>query len=209
MRKTWKWTLTDISLQIHVPKIPGQDTSQFQEWHWKDVNKHKAIHIKCNVDDVSRVQTLLEAAKYKMVEALWGRNVRVSKVVPTQGRRRRDQAIEEVSAYTLNANKTFAMRHICYHASMVPKGIVGILDVNKILDIMFVSNPQEKVGEVNLRDVLYKLRLSDDSSLVGEVHQAAAMSPVDVVVGNTEEAGKMIEMMNKNVAAFLYNAMRG
>ena len=40
---------------------------------------------------------------------------------------------------------------------------------------------------------------------MGEVHQAAAMSPVDVVVGNTEEAGKMIEMMNKNVAAFLYH----
>ena len=97
---------------------------------------------------------------------------------------------------------------ICYHASMVPKGILGILDVYKMLDIMSVSNPQEKVGEMNLRDVLYKLRLSDDSSLVGEVHQAAAMSPVDVVVGNTEEAGQMIEMMNKNVAAFLYNVMR-
>ena len=58
------------------------------------------------------------------------------------------------------------------------------------MDIMSVPNPQEKVGEVNLRTVLYKLKLSDDSSLVGEVHQAAAMSPLDVVVGNTEEAGK-------------------
>ena len=35
------------------------------------------------------------------------------------------------------------------------------------------------------------------------------MSLVNVVVGNTEEAGKLIEMMNKNVAAFLYNIMRG
>ena len=43
----------DISLQIQVPKIPGQDRSQFQEWHWKDANKRKAIHIKCNVDNLS------------------------------------------------------------------------------------------------------------------------------------------------------------
>ena len=62
---------------------------------------------------------------------------------------------------------------------------------------------------MNLRAVLYKLKLRDDSPLVGEVHQAAAMSPVDVVVGNTEEAGKMIETMNKNVAAFLHHVMRG
>ena len=58
-------SVPDISLQIQVPKIQGQNTSQFQEWHWKDANKRKAIHIRCNVDEVSTVQTLLEAAKDK------------------------------------------------------------------------------------------------------------------------------------------------
>ena len=33
------------------------------------------------------------------------------------------------------------------------------------------------------------------------------MSPVDVVVGNTKEASKMIETMNKNIAAFLYHVL--
>ena len=143
------------------------------------------------------MQILLEVAKErKMVETLRGKNVRVSKVVPTQGRRRRGQVAEEVSAYTLNASKSFAIRHICYHASMVPKGIIGIFDANKTMDVMSVTNSQEKVGEVNLRAVIYKLKLRDDSSLVGGVHQAAAMSTMDVVVGNTEEAGKMIEIDN-------------
>ena len=128
-----------------------------------------------------------------MVEALWGKNARVSKVVPTRGRRRRGQRTEEVSAYTLNANESCTIRHICYHASMVSKKIVGIFDVDQKIDIMSVTNPQERLGECNLRDVLYKLKLSDGSSLVGEVHQAAVMSPVDVVVGNTEEAGKLIK----------------
>lgn len=91
---------------------------------------------------------------------------------------------------------------------MIPKGIVGIFDVDKKMDVMSVTNPQERVGQCSLRDVLYKLQLSDGSSLVGEVHQAAVMSAVDVVVGNTEEAEKLLEMMNKNVAAFLYHIMR-
>ena len=43
---------------------------------------------------------------------------------------------------------------------------------------------------MNLRAVFYKLKLRDDSSLVGEVHQAVAMSLVHVVVGNIEEVGK-------------------
>ena len=92
---------------------------------------------------------------------------------------------------------------------MVPKGITGIFDVDKTMDVMSVTNPQEKLGEANLRAVLYKLKLRDDSSLMGEVHQAVAMSPVDVVVGNTEEACKMIEMTNKNVAVFLHHVMPG
>ena len=86
---------------------------------------------------------------------------------------------------------------------------MGIFDVDKKVDVMSVTNPQERVGECSLRDVLYRLTLSDGSTLVGEVHQAAMMCSVDVVVGNTEEAGKLVEMMNKNVAAFLYHIMRG
>ena len=130
-------------------------------------------------------------------------------MVPTQGRKRRGQKPEEVSAYTLNANKSYAIRHICYHASMTSKGIVGIFDVDNKVDVMSVTNPQERVGECSLRDVLYRLTLSDGSTLVGEVHQAAVMCSVDVGVGNTEEAGKLVETMNKNVTAFLYHIMRG
>ena len=80
-------TVPAISLQIQVPKIPGQDTSQFQEWHWKDANKRKAIHVRCNAEDVSTVQNLFEVAKaQKMVEALWGKNARVSKVIQLKAR---------------------------------------------------------------------------------------------------------------------------
>ena len=104
----------------------------------------------------------------------------------------------------MDVDISYAMKHICYGASMVSKGIMGIFDVNKRMDIIFITGLQEK-AEVTLRAVLYRLKLQDNSSLVGEVHQATAMSPVDVAVANTEEASKMIEMMKKNVAAFLFH----
>ena len=115
--------------------------------------------------------------------------------------------MDEVGSHVLDKHKSFAMKHINYEASMVSTGIVGICDVDKKMDIMSVTDPDQKRGEMNLRAVLYNLKLQDEHSLVGEVHQAGPMSPVDVVVGNTEEASKMIEMMNKNVAAYLYHMM--
>jgi hypothetical protein len=47
--------------------------------------------------------------------------------------------------------------------------------------------------------------MSDGRSLFAELHQAGAMGHVDVVIGKTKEAEDMVEMMNKNVAAYLSN----
>ena len=128
-----------------MPKIPGLDTSKFSDWHWKDANKRKAIHVVCDVDQVSKVQALFEMAKaQKMSETLWGKDVRISKVIPPQGRRRRDQVVEEISSYTLYANKSYAMKHICYEASMVSKGIMDIFDVDKKSGIVSITYPQGK-----------------------------------------------------------------
>ena len=139
------WTAPMVMRRVQVPKIPGLDTSKFQDWHWKDAKKRKAIHVMCDIEEIRAVQALFEVAKaQKMVETLWGKNVRISKVIPSKGRRRRGQVVEEVSSYTLDANKSYAMKHINYEASMVSTGIRGIVDVDKKMDIMSVTDPQEK-----------------------------------------------------------------
>ena len=53
-----------------------------------------------------------------------------------------------------------------------------------------------------------KFKLSDGHQLFWEVHQAGAMSPVDVVVPNCEEAERMVIMMNKNISAFVMHYLR-
>ena len=83
---------------------------------------------------------------------------------------------------------------------MVAKGLSGILDVDKKVDITSESDPTEKVGEMSLRDVLYNLKMQDGHTLFGEIHQGGPMMNVDVVVGNTPAAETIVEMMNKHVA---------
>ena len=51
---------------------------------------------------------------------------------------------------------------------------------------------------------MYSLKTMDDLLLFAEVHQASAMKNVAVVIGNSKEGVAMVEMMNKNIAAYLY-----
>jgi uncharacterized membrane protein YgcG len=61
------------------------------------------------------------------------------------------------------------------------------------------------MGHISLRRVLYKyMKMSDGHNLLLEVHQAAPMGPVDVAIPNAEEAERMMLMMHKNSAAYLY-----
>ena len=65
-------------------------------------------------------------------------------MIPTKGRRRRGQNVEEAGSHVLERHKSFAMRHIDYEASMVAAGIVGIYDVDKTVNIMPVTEPGKK-----------------------------------------------------------------
>lgn len=57
---------------------------------------------------------------------------------------------------------------------------------------------------MSLRTVMYsKLKLSDGHTLVAEMHQKQEMGDVEAVVPNMPEAETMVEMINKNVVAYL------
>ena len=80
-----------MSTRILMPKVPGQDTSMYDDWHWRDSNKRKAIHIECVEEDVNHLQTLVEIAKRRnLIAAMWGKQVKLSNVVKTKkkGKRR-------------------------------------------------------------------------------------------------------------------------
>ena len=87
---------------------------------------------------------------------------------------------------------------------MTYRGINGIFDIGKLVNVFSVSEPSKIVGNINLRGVLYSLKTIDDLPLFAEVHQASAMKSIDVVIGNSKEGVAMVEMTKKNIAAYLY-----
>ena len=74
------------------------------------------------------------------------------------------------ASHLLDKHTRYSARHINYHTSMVAKGLSGILDVDKKVDITSDSDPVEKVGEMSLRGVLYNLKLQDGHTLFGEIY---------------------------------------
>ena len=125
----------------------------------------------------------------------------MSNVTAKKSRRTDGLAEEEPGHHLLVKHKSYSARHSNYHASMVAKGLSGILDVDKKVDITSDSDPTEKAREMSLRGVLYNLKMQDGHALFGEIHQGGPMMNVDVVVGNTPAAETMVETMNKKVPA--------
>lgn len=82
-------------------------------------------------------------------------------------------------------------------------GLRGILDEDKEVPFYSVTDRSKVVGYMTLRRVLYIcFVMSDGYRLFEEVHQAAPMGAVDVVVPNCAESEKMLMMINCNLAAY-------
>ena len=50
---------------------------------------------------------------------------------------------------------------------------------------------------------MYLMKMLDGRPLFAEIHQSAPLMNVDVVIGKTKEATDRVEMMNKNIAAYV------
>ena len=86
---------------------------------------------------------------------------------------------------------------------MTYKGVIGVFYINKRVNIYSVTDTTEVVGTMNLQLVFYSMNMLDENPLIAEIHQADPMMNVDVVVGKTEEAVACVDMLNKNIAAYL------
>ena len=71
-----------LTMRLGVPKIPGLDMSQFNDWDWRDAYKRKALHFECAKADVVHIQELVRIAKARnLVKPYWGNNACLSNVI--------------------------------------------------------------------------------------------------------------------------------
>ena len=203
MGEDFKWAFVDIpefTLALRVPNIPGQDTSKMNKMTWQMKMMRKAFHMVCDRKQVAQLQDLMAIAKDRnLIAPIWGKQVKPSNaIVKGKGKEKK------TPSWQITNLKSFTKHHVNFHASMTAVGFEGIWDLDKEVPIYNVTNPLQIEGFMSLRTVMYsKLKLSDGHTLVAEMHQKQEMGDVEAVVPNMPEAETMVEMINKNVVAYL------
>ena len=158
---------------------------------------------------MKQVQALADVAKCRdLGKTFWGPEVKSSKVIVNQKKTkmRGEEPVEDTGHQKLDRYRSYCINHIDYNAIMTYKGVIGVFDIDKRVDIYSVTEIAEVVGTMNLRSVFYAMNMLDGNPLIAEIHQADPMMNVDGVVSKTEEAVACVEIFNKNIAEYLtYN----
>ena len=152
-----------------VPKVTGQDTSQYSNWHWKETEKLKALHLECASEDMKQVQALADFAKrHDLVKTFWGPEVKLNKVIIKQKKtkRRGEEPVEDTGHQHLDRYRSYCIKNIEYNSSMTYKGVIRVFDIDKRVDIYSVTDIAEVVGTMNLRSVFYAMNMLDGNPLI-------------------------------------------
>ena len=140
-----------------------------------------------------------------LVAAMWSKQVNLNNVTQTKKKWKRHAGgkDQETSAHELDKARSYAVQHTNYTTNMPTAGIIGIYHLDKEVKLFSESDVMEEVDTYSLSGALYTVKMSDGRILFVELHQVGAMEHMDTVIGNTKEVAEMVEMMNKNVAAYL------
>ena len=205
--------IPDLGLRAQMPKVEGMDTRQFQGWSWRQQELRKVLHVEVEEKHVEMVQCLVEWSKSGgIMQKYFGKNAHASNVIEVKkgaaARRAKDQKLVQ-GKVDMSALASHCRKHINFMGNTRYDGILGILDLDKPVAFYSASDPTKVAGYYTLRRAMYeKFKMADGHRLFWEVHQAAAMGPVDVVVPNCAEAERLVLMINKNAAAFFINYLR-
>ncbi len=92
-----------------------------------------------------------------------------------------------------------------YQCSLTSEELQGVVDVDCVVEFTCETTGTKRVG-LTLCDILLKyFTMTDGHVLIAEVHQCRVLSPVEVIITNTEEAETMIARMNVHLPAFCYH----
>ena len=146
----------------------------------------KALHIETDPEDEAYLKDLIHFTKERNVLALflWKR-ARISEVMDTKS-----------TPGEIKKMVRCAMKHVGYQGSMTGETIFGI----NLID----GDPRG--GKVSLRMVMfsYVKMQAHQFLLFAELHQVEEMGPTLAIIPACEEAERIVHVMNKQVAAFLF-----
>jgi len=186
--------IPQISIRSQVPRLKGVDSSSFDKLPYHVRENRKVLHIKAKPEDEKELKDMFQFAKERNLVALrLGKRAHISEVMDA-----------ESNPGEIKRMVKYAMGHANYQGSMTGESIVGI----SLLD-GGASPSMNSTDTVSLRMVLFTyFKMADKFSVFAELHQTEEMGPVLAIIPACEEAERLVQMMNKQVAAFLFYFLR-
>ena len=190
-------TLPPMNLRIQNALLRGQEVTIFNSLSHIAQLARKSWHLEVDSRHAAKMKALIQCAKtYGCVEEMWGYHAHLSEVTDFSSTPR--EAKRQVDV---------AQAHTNYQLSMVIEELSGIVNLDEPQEILDPET-DKKVGILTLRMVLMNyLKMEDGHPMIAEVHQEEICRSTYVIVPQTEEAERMIGMMNKNLPAFLYHML--
>ena len=187
--------IPDFQLRLQVPRIPGLNSTMFENWPERLKAARKVPHVECDVEKVDQFRSLVGMAKkHGVVKKFWGAGVHLSSY----------DGGATVSGLQRNALVKFSGKHVEIQESYEQDALIGIIHLDKPVPIR--NSDGDVVAHASLRHILYiRYKIGKGIELFWEIHQMGLMADVDVVRPRDNEARHIITQMNKNMAAFLVN----
>jgi hypothetical protein len=190
-------SLPPMNLRVQAALLRGQEVTAFNKLSHHAQQARKSWHLEVDSRFAKKMKALVECAKsYGCVEEMWGPHAHLSEVTDATSTAR--EAKRQVDV---------AQSHTNYQLSMVAEELIGVVNLDEPIAITHPENGKE-IGQLSLRTALLNyLKMNDGHPMIAEVHQEDICKPTHVIVPQTEEAERMVGMMNKNLPAFLYHML--
>jgi hypothetical protein len=187
-------SLPPMNLRVQNALLRGQEVTACNRLSHQAQQARKSWHLEVDSMYAAKMKALIQSAKtYGCVEEMWGPHAHLSEVTDATSTAR--EAKRQVDV---------AQSHTNYQLSMVAEELVGVVNLDEPIAILHPESEKE-VGQLSLRTALLNyLKMQDGHPMIAEVHQEDICKPTHIIVPQTEEAERMVGMMNKNLPAFLY-----
>ena len=189
--------LPAMTLRIQAAKLRGEDVATFNRLNKRAQYARKTWHLEVPSAHAAKMKSLVEIAKaFKCVDAYWGVHAHLSEVT-------------DIKSMVSEAKRQveIAQKHTNYEVSMTAEELVGVIDLDYAATVYHPTTGKE-VGSYSLRYALMNfVKMSEGHPAIAEAHQSSISKPAHLVVPNTPEAERMINMMNKNLPAYLYHTL--
>ena len=190
-------TLPPMNLRIQNALLRGQEVTVFNRLSHIAQLARKSWHLEVDSRHAKKMKALIQCAKtYGCVEEMWGYHAHLSEVTDFSSSPR--EAKRQVDV---------AQAHTNYQLSLVIEELSGIVSLDEPQEI---HDPEtgKMIGVMTLRMVLMNyLKMEDGHPMIAEAHQEDICKPTYIIVPQTEEAERMVGMMNKNLPAFLHHML--